>query len=1320
MKKLILSFFISSAILFLTSLNSTLHAVTAYSYPIVFSQPDGTQLTITLKGDEKIKWAETPDGYSLLFDSTGYYEYAILNNKKDMVPSGIIAREISQRSATDNIFLSSVPKKLFYSTSQISLAKQAWDVFKNEKSITVFPTTGSRKLICILIGFTDLAFTKTQADFSNLFNQLNYTVDGATGSVKEFYLENSYNQFNLTVTVAGPYTASRNQAYYGSNSGGIAGNDANPRDLVTEAVNAANATVNYADFDNDNDGTVDGVYVIYAGYGEESGGGPNAIWAHAWNITPVTLDGKIISRYSCSSELRGNSGTGIARIGPICHEFGHVLGAPDFYDTDYTTNGQYPGTGKWDVMANGSWNNSGATPANHNAYTKCYIYNWATVNTLSSNQTVNVYNSIQNTNSFYRYNTTTPNDYFLCENRQPVGFDAGLPGHGLIIYHINTDTMTKYSASNKINATKSQGMYPMSAISTTANGVMQNGDLSVSGCPWPGSSGKTQFTDNTTPSSRSWAGANTPWALTNITEDVPNKTITFSISNKCPSNFAATTFSGSQVNLSWILNSGNPVMLIYNTTPDFGTPVNGTAYIAGNTITGGGKVLYCGTNTTYSHTNLSPGIKYYYRLFSIIPTNTYSNFVAKSAYIFTLPFTESFTYTQIPDYWTQYDNPGLGRIWQFGTISAGTNTPALTGNYAFLNSDAYGSGTTENADLITPALDLTYFTGINLSFKHFFYAYSGSSGTVSYSIDNGSTWTLVATYTTSTNGAVASLSIPSAVNGKTQVKFKWNYTGTWGYFWAIDDIQITGTNINDRQWNGSVSSDWNNSSNWTGGAPVALSNITVPSGTPNTLVINAAPASPVTCNNLTINNGGFVTINAGKALTVNGVLTNNGTFTIKSDANNIGSLLNKWGITGTGSFVVERWVSSNTSNRWEYISSPIVSASSTIFTSLSPSRGLYYSNEPTNTWLSYTVSSPGTMAVMKGYTRKFVAGETGTDGVRSFTGTLNTGDQSIALTGTTINSVFNGWNLVGNPYPSTVNWDAVGWTKTNIDAAIYFRSNGNYVSYAAGLGDATPYIPPMQAFWVRVTPGKTSGMLISTNDVRVHNAHNTYKDLTLNNTLHITATNNTNGLTDGTYIRFNQDATDDFDSRYDAYKMFAADTAYPQVYTRSGNDDFSINNISELVGERTIPLGFKTALSRQFTFTADLVSSFVNSGNNVYLEDLLNGTYQDLSSNSSYIFSSGITDGLDRFLLHFKHSDAGIAQSTGNSIQIYTNNNMLYISSSDETATVYIYNMLGQQVLSENINAGAVNRINTNLTSAFYLVEVISAKNNVIKKVFIN
>jgi M6 family metalloprotease-like protein len=127
----------------------------------------------------------------------------------------------------------------------------------------------------ILVAYTDRAFTRTQAEFNNLMNQVGYNLGGAQGRVKDYFLENSYGTFNVTTDVVGPYTLSQNMAYYGAN---VSGFDVRPREMVTEAVNLANPAVNFANYDNDGDGTVDGVYVIYAGYGEEAGGGANCIW----------------------------------------------------------------------------------------------------------------------------------------------------------------------------------------------------------------------------------------------------------------------------------------------------------------------------------------------------------------------------------------------------------------------------------------------------------------------------------------------------------------------------------------------------------------------------------------------------------------------------------------------------------------------------------------------------------------------------------------------------------------------------------------------------------------------------------------------------------------------------------------------------------------------------------------------------------------------------------------------------------------------------------------------------------------------------------
>jgi len=486
----------------------------------------------------------------------------------------------------------------------------------------------------------------------------------------------------------------------------------------------------------------------------------------------------------------------------------------------------------------------------------------------------------------------------------------------------------------------------------------------------------------------------------------------------------------------------------------------------------------------------------------------------------------------------------------------------------------------------------------------------------------------------------------------------------------------------------------------------------------------------LTANNLTLGSGSKFTIVPAKAVTVSGSTTLNGTecLEIKSDATAIGSFIDN-GFSGAGTAKVERWVSttnpSTPGTRWEYVSSPIALALSDIYTSAT--HKLYYANEPTNSWLYFTYASPQNMIVMQGYTRKYVSTDADGDMVKTYSGTLNTGAAvpiTIGLTGSTISTVFNGWNLVGNPYPSAMDWNASGWTKTNLDNAIYFRSNGNYGSYISGVGTngGTQYIPPMQAFWVRVTSGQTTGTLSCNNNVRVHNAHNIYKKLSSSdNTLHITATNNTNGLTDDTYILFNPNATDGFDGQYDAYKMFAADSIYPQTYTNNGNDNIAINSLSDLSGERTVPLGFKTSISGQFTFTADMVSSFTVNGNTVYLEDLQTGAFQNLSSNSTYQFTSGVTAGLNRFLLHFNPSITGITESSENNISIFGYNNELHITSMCMLdGDVSIFDLLGQVITKKHISGTNADVISIDTKSAIYVVRYTSSVQTITKQIFIN
>jgi M6 family metalloprotease-like protein len=772
-------------------------AVPAYPHPVEIQQPDGSKLTIVLKGDESFHWYETPDKYTLLRNEKGIFEYATLNKSKDLVPSGIAAKDVALRTASDKTFLSSTPTNLRYSASQLAIMRQIEEIKITEQE-RAFPTTGSRKLICILMGFTDLAFTKTQSDFNNLFNQLDYTTDGAVGSVKDFYLENSWNQLTLSVTVAGPYTAANNMAYYGANNG--SGYDTNPRVLVTEAVNLANPDVNYADFDNDANGSVDGVYVIYAGYGEEAGASVNAIWAHASSISTVTLDGKTISRYSCSSELRGKTGTGITRIGVICHEFGHVLGAPDYYDTNYNKigDGDYTGTGSWDLMAGGSWNGAsgGACPAHHNGYTKWHYYNWFSPTLLATTQDVTVDNIEDNIDAYY-YNTATAGELFFIENRQQTGFDAYIPGHGMIIYHVDQNGIA--GAGNQINVTHPQYFYPVCASATTNPSATPSsyGSINSAGCPFPGTSGKTEFTDFSTPHSHDWDGNNTNFPVTNIVETTG--VITFDFGDPdLPSNFTATASSVSQIDLSWTLNANNDSVLVaWSATGTFGNPTDGIIYSTGNSIPGGGTVLYKGKATSFNHTSLASGTTYYYKIWSKIVGNSYSSGTPTSETTFCLPvsefpFSEGFTSGVQPNCWSQIDHQGNNQIWQFGTTTE-TTSPNLTGNYAYINSDNYGDGGVQNADLISPVLDFKNQTNIILSFNHYYWHYTGSSATLSYSIDNGANWTQLQqwTATSATNPAVFSQDVTAQVAGYSEVLFKWNYTGTYAWYWAIDDISVT-------------------------------------------------------------------------------------------------------------------------------------------------------------------------------------------------------------------------------------------------------------------------------------------------------------------------------------------------------------------------------------------------------------------------------------------------------------------------------------------------------------------------------------------------
>lgn len=484
---------------------------------------EGDTIYIQLRGDENCKFAIDESGYTILSTEYGWF-YAMEKEDGKVIPSAYPIVSKQKMNNATKAFLEKTRKGLIPAFSK-NISKAYG---KNEHKMQS-PAVGTRKVLVILMQFRDVKFTKESKDFKRLFNEEGYIDDGAIGSVYDYYKWASYGQLHLTSDILGPYTAKYDMSYYGGNSA-VGGNDRNPYALFEEAINEAVKEVNLSDYDANNDGYVDNIHIVYAGYGEEAGASANAIWAHEMTFRAITLQGMKIDRYSCAPELRGNRGTGISRIGPHCHEIGHALGAMDYYDTNYETNGSYLGTGNWDIMASGSWNNDGISPAGFNPYVKIYNYGWTEAQSLIEDAT-NIIKPSTEAGHLYRIDTGTKDDYFLLENRNGKDFHAAEPGKGLLIFHIGPQLEAK-AATNTINSAYPQQCYIVCASSTykrPSSSASTYGKINSDGCPYPGSSKNHGFSDETIPAALTVSGNTSGIQLSDI--NLVNNDITLFYTN---------------------------------------------------------------------------------------------------------------------------------------------------------------------------------------------------------------------------------------------------------------------------------------------------------------------------------------------------------------------------------------------------------------------------------------------------------------------------------------------------------------------------------------------------------------------------------------------------------------------------------------------------------------------------------------------------------------------------------------------------------------------------------------------------------------------
>lgn len=484
------SYYILFALL-LTSIQ--LFAVKATPEPIHITQPDGTELTIRLRGDEFFKYTTTEDGYLIRQDETGVYKYATLIKDKFELSTQKVSN-ISKRTNIEKQYISQLERNPDLSAALA--ANKLQKIGKISASTAVsnqFPLTGNPRSLVILVNFSDKSFVTAtpKTAFTNLLNQTGYTTNGGTGSARDYFIESSFGQFSPQFDVVGPYTLTKNMDFYGKNDSND--DDQNPRQLIIDACAAADADgLDFTIYDTDNNGIVDNVFVYYAGNNEAEGAAANTIWPHRWSLASnnTKFDGKIISDYACTSELRGSSGSTMCGIGTFCHEFGHVLGLADYY---HTADSDKKTLETWNIMDGGAYNNNGRTPPTYSAYDRFFL-DWLKPTELKSPQNVTL-EAVRTSNKAFlisqngnhNLNGANPisNEFFILENRQKTGFDAYLPFSGLLIWHIDYNANAwANNAPNNYTGKSQTGdshmrvyLQPISGSSTTPGSAFKTGSF---------------------------------------------------------------------------------------------------------------------------------------------------------------------------------------------------------------------------------------------------------------------------------------------------------------------------------------------------------------------------------------------------------------------------------------------------------------------------------------------------------------------------------------------------------------------------------------------------------------------------------------------------------------------------------------------------------------------------------------------------------------------------------------------------------------------------------------------------------------------------
>lgn len=550
-------------------INTCAYGAKAIHEPFIVNQPDGTRLTVVLRGDEYFHWYATTDGV-LLYPTDQHFVIADVQANGTLQPTRHIAHNSPARSSEEIAVAIKQNRQAFYQLAEKRLRQLA----RRREPLgqgTYFPHTGRPKAILILVEYQDVKFTvrDPKKSFNLMFNSmetledLGNREDRNLGSVSRYFYDMSFGTYQPEFEVYGPVTVPNDMKYYGGSNPNST-SDEKSTDLVKDALQLVGDEIDFTDpsYDSNGDGKIDLIYIVYAGYGQNSGGPAESIWAKAGYLSG-TVNGVPLSRYCMACELNRNEAYWTSRnqapqingVGVNCHEFSHTMGLPDIYPTTSSAYADNQEMEYWDLMDGGSYVYNGYRPTAYTAWER-EVFGWMTIETLDESQQVELTPVLEGGTAYRINNPAQPKEYFVVENVQNRSWNLSLVGHGMLVYHVNYPSDVVNMGDHPNNTAGRPGLALVPADGTLASSYLigketswgtdvktdDNGNIISEhiattldyqqqhyGDPFPGSTAVTELTSSQGLPNYCWYSndSQVQCALYNITEDVETGTVSF-------------------------------------------------------------------------------------------------------------------------------------------------------------------------------------------------------------------------------------------------------------------------------------------------------------------------------------------------------------------------------------------------------------------------------------------------------------------------------------------------------------------------------------------------------------------------------------------------------------------------------------------------------------------------------------------------------------------------------------------------------------------------------------------------------------------------